>query len=181
MDQFPTPPDERQTLEVLRRIRNGENEAWDELYQRFRDELLFAIRANLGPRLRSAMQSEDVLQSVALEAFLEVPRFEDRGEGSLRGFLNRLMIHKIRDRARGLNTAKRRGAVPLSEELVEGLSASGDEPGYHDPRYVALERGLQQLPEEMREVIVLRKIEGLSSKEASERMGRSDDATRKLT
>jgi RNA polymerase sigma-70 factor (ECF subfamily) len=181
MDRFPTPPDERETLDLLGRIRAGEDQAWSDLYARYRDEMLFTIRANLGARLRGALQSEDVLQSVALEAFLAVPRFEDRGAGSLRAFLNRLLIHKIRDRARHFGAAKRRGAVPLSEAMAEDVARDdAAAPAYHDERYAELERGLSRLPDEMREVVVLRKIDGLSSKEAAERLGKSDAATRKL-
>ncbi|MEM7204555.1 MAG: RNA polymerase sigma factor [Planctomycetota bacterium] len=183
MDRFPPPPDERLTLEMLRRIQAGDGEAWREWYDRYHDELLFAIRANLGPRLRAVLQSEDVLQSVALEAFQAMPRFEDRGRGSLRGFLHRLIVHKIQDRARAASAKKRDGAVPLTGELERHLAASdapGGEPTYRDGRYGRLERGLRALSPEMREIIVLRKVEGLSSKDAAARMERSDVAVRKL-
>lgn len=43
-----------------------------------------------------------------------------------------------------------------------------------------LEAAMARLPEDLREVIVLRKCEGYTSKEVAARIGKSDDAVRKL-
>jgi RNA polymerase sigma-70 factor (ECF subfamily) len=181
MATFPTPPDEQFTLELLGQIREGDQEAWDRLYRRYHDELLFAVRARLGGRLRSYLESEDVLQSVALEAFVALPNFEHRGQGSLRHFLHRLILNKIRDRADYFGAQKRSGSVPLTDQLEENLPTGQDEPQYLDgDKYDRLEQGLQKLPEDLRTVVILRKVEGLSSKEAATEMGKSDVATRKL-
>lgn len=182
MRAFPGRPDDGHTLELLARIHDGDREAWNELYRIYHDELLFVVRMNLGARLRAALESEDVLQSVALEAFRAIPRFEHRGEGSLRRFLHRLVLNKIRDRADTFKAAKRVGAVPLTDSLAEGLAAKGGAPPrYHDSdRYERLERCLGRLPDRMRKVILLRKMEGLSSQEAARVLGRGDAATRKL-
>ncbi len=128
--------------------------------------------------MRSVLQSEDVLQSVALEALRDLPRFEDRGPGSLRAFLQRLVIRKIQDRARREGAQKRAGGVPLDEALAKELAVT--EPKYLDPRYERLERALAQLSAEQREIVLLRRVEGLSSKEAAERLGKSDAAARQL-
>ena len=54
-------------------------------------------------------------------------------------------------------------------------------PQYRDSeRFERLERGIEGLPNDMREVILLRKVEGLPSKEVARILGRSDDAVRKL-
>jgi RNA polymerase sigma-70 factor (ECF subfamily) len=136
---------------------------------------------NLGTKLRSALQSEDVLQSVALEAFRALPGFEYRGDGSLRRFLHRLVLNKIRDRADTFNAKKRKGSVPLTDELGAVLADSAAEPTYHDSgTFERLERCLGRMSDEQRQVLLLRKVEGMSSKETAEHMGKSDDATRKL-
>jgi RNA polymerase sigma-70 factor (ECF subfamily) len=177
---FPPETDPSATREVLARIRSGDRSAFDELYHRWRDELLFVARARLGARLRGFLDSEDILQSVALEAFTELPRFVPRHDGSLRKFLHQLVVRKIQDRAETMNARKRAGAVPLTDSVPDSLTIQG-EPGYHDrARFERLERGLALLPEEMRQVLVLRKVEGLSGKEAAAALGRSDAATRQL-
>jgi hypothetical protein len=93
--ELPTP---EATRDVVARIKGGDRAAWDALYRRYRDELLFAARARLGAKLRAYLESEDILQSVALEAFEELPRFEPRGAGSLRG-------HDRGEEARGRRAA----------------------------------------------------------------------------
>lgn len=178
--EIPAPPDERTTLDLVARMRRGDERAWQDLYDRYRDELLLAIRSQLGPRLRSALQSEDVLQSVALEAFRRMPRFEDRGQGSLRGLLHLLVRRKVVDQARAAGRGARGRSGPLTDSLAGRAAAPVPEPVYRDPRYLRLERALQALPPDLREVIRLRRFEGLSGKETAERLGRSDEATRKL-
>lgn len=178
---LPEPPAESATLELVRRMQAGEAQAWSDLYRVYRDELLFFVRARMGPGLRAALQSEDVLQSVALEAFRELPRFEPRGEGSLRRFLHVLVLHKLRDLADREGAQKRAGGTGLTDELAAGLVAPGDAAlAYADPAYERLERAIARLPDEMREVLVLRRIEGRSSQEVAELLGKSDDAVRKL-
>lgn len=179
MAVFPTPPDEHRTLQLVHQLQGGDQAAWRELYERYHDELLFAIRAGMGSRLRAFLQSEDVLQSVAMEAFQALPQFTDRGAGSLRAFLNRLVRTKLQDRGRAVAAKKRAGAVPLSATLADELT--GPAPAYFDDaRYGHLEQAMQLLPEDMREVIVLHRIEGCSHREIAERLQRTDAATRKL-
>jgi len=188
MDSFPAAPDESASLDLVARIQGGERGAWQELYARYHDQLLLAVRLRLGPGLRAWLQSEDVFQSVAKEALSALPRFEYRGPGSLERFLKTLVNNKIRDRADTFGAQKRSGSVPLSDSLAASLvapptgSPAEASPGYYDAAtYARLERALAQLPDEQREVLLLRKVDGLSSQEVAERTGRSDDAVRKAT
>jgi DNA-directed RNA polymerase specialized sigma24 family protein len=70
VQHWPDAPDDSVGRALVERLRAGDRAAGDELFRRYHDEMLFAIRARLGTRLRGAMESEDVLQSVALEAFI---------------------------------------------------------------------------------------------------------------
>ena len=65
MDALSAPFDDARTLELVLRVQRGESGAWAELYGAYHDELLLLTRARLGPKLRAALESEDVLQSVA--------------------------------------------------------------------------------------------------------------------
>lgn len=179
MSPFPPQLDTRQTLELVRRLKEGDPGAWDELYARYRDPLLFAIRNGMGARLRAVVQSEDILQSVAVDAFRAMPAFEDRGQGSLKAFLHRLVQNKLRDRGRAAGAQKRSGGQAITPSVE--AAAAAPEPAYLDAdRYGRLERALAVLPDDMREIVVLRQLHGLSSKEAATRTQRSDDAARKL-
>ncbi|MEQ1891511.1 MAG: sigma-70 family RNA polymerase sigma factor [Planctomycetota bacterium] len=173
---FPAP--ESLSMELVKRIQGGERAAWNELYARYHDQLLLAARLRLGPGLRRHLTSEDVFQSVALEAFRALERFEYRGPGSLETWLRTLVLNKIRDRADTFGAQKRAGDVALDDALASSLAEPA--PAYHDgARYERLERALAELEPVARELLLLRKLEGLSSKEAAARLGLSDDAARK--
>ncbi len=178
---FPEAVPESATLELVARIRGGDSAAFGELYSRYHDELLFAVRAHLGPRLRTALESEDVLQSVVVDAFKALPDFQPRGPGSLRHYLHAMIVNKIRARADYFDALRRAGTQPLSDSAAAELPEPGGEPAYRDgERFERLERALRGLPPEMQQVVILRKVDGLPSKEAADLMGRSDAAVRKL-
>ena len=88
---------------------------------------------------------------------------------------------KIRSKAEYHRAAKRAGAEELSISVLDRLPASGGEPRYVDTeRYERLEAGVARLPESLREVLLLRSIEGLSNLEAAEVLNKSPEATSKL-
>ena len=170
---------EEPTLELVARARAGERGAWDDLYRRVHDPLLLAVRARLGAKLRGALESEDVLQSVIKDALADIERFEPRGPGSLQRWLATCVLNKIR-------THSRRQAVRERVELAAPDALEHAAPGTQEPRYLAserferLERALGALPDDMREVVLLRAIEGRPNAEAAELCGKHPDATSKL-
>lgn len=175
------PQDDSFTIDLVNRIQGGDDDAWNDLYGRYHDELLFAVRCRLGPGLRRHLQSEDVLQSVMRDALGDLHRFEPRGPGSLKHFLNVLITNKIRDRVDTYGAQKRAGTVPLTDSVAAAVSDGTPELRYHDAvRYERLERCMARLPEDMRQVVLLRKLEGLSSKDVAEMLEKSDAAVRKL-
>lgn len=168
-------PGEGETLDLLGRAKGGEEGAWDELFRRYHDPLLLAVRLRMGEELRAHLESEDIFQSVALESLRALERFEYRGPGSLNRFLRTLVANKIRDRVDTFRAGKRAGTVPLGDREIENPG-----PGYFDPEvYERLERALKGLSAEQREVVLLRRVEGLSSREVAARLGKSDAAVRK--
>jgi len=179
-------PDRRESdaeisTELVRRIQEGDDSAWPELYRRYRDPLLLSIRCRLGPKLRSHLQSEDILHSVVKDALVDLRKFEPRGANSLDHYLHVCVLNKIRVKAEYYSAKKRSGEVPLRETLHGELPDSGaGEPRYLDAeRYERLERALERLPEPMREVVLLRRIENLSNLEVAEVLGKNPDATSK--
>ena len=182
MDELPSVPDEATSLALVARIQRGEPTAWEELYRRYHDQLLLTVRMRLSSGLRAVLQSEDVFQSVALEAFAALDRFEYRGRGSLERYLKQMVLNKIRDRARGFAAEKRGGGRTPAEVDVDALAgAEPERVGYYQAEvYERLERAIQKLPDDMREVLLLRRIEGLTSREVAERLGKSDAAVRQI-
>ncbi|MDP6740014.1 MAG: RNA polymerase sigma factor [Planctomycetota bacterium] len=175
------PPGEDETRFLVARAQAGDAEALEDLFNRHHDHLLLAVRLRLGTRLRSVLESADIFQSVALEAFRDLDNFEPREPGSFRHYLNTLVLNKIRDRARYFDAAKRQGGERAPQSQLAQLPASDPEEGYRDGsgRFEKLERAIQQLPEDMRQVLVLRSVDGLPSQEVARMLGKSDAAVRK--
>ncbi len=178
---FPEVPDEEATMDLVCRAQQGEEVAWIQLFERYHDHLLLAVRLRLGRRLRSVLESADIFQSVAMRAFRDLERFTPQHEGSFRAYLNQLVLNEIRDKARYFEAAKRGGGENLSKTRLEHLPLQGTEVPYRDERgrFDRLERAIRILPEEQREVLLMRNFDGLSSKEVAKLLGKSDDVVRK--
>ncbi len=169
------------SVELLRRIQTGDQQAWEALYLRYRDPLLFSIRCRLGAELRARIESEDVLHSVVRAAMHDLHEFQPQGEQALSRYLHVCVLNKIRKKAAFHAAQKRANEVPLSDVLLAQLPQSGAGPSYlDDERWEQLERAMAGLPPEMREAVVLRSIEGLSNSEAAQELGKSPEATSKL-
>ncbi len=182
MSEPARPPAEETSLDLVRRIQTGDAGAWDRLYLRYRDRLLLSIRCRLGPGLRARLASEDILHSVFRDALSDVHRFEPRDPGSFNRYLHVCVLNKIRDKADYYGAQRRRGEVPLTESLIASLPHPGDgAPRYVDgARYERLERALARLPEDTREVIMLRLVEELPNQDAAQVLGRTPEAVSKL-
>jgi RNA polymerase sigma-70 factor (ECF subfamily) len=170
------------SIELLRRIQAGDRQAWEDLYLRYRDRLLLSIRCRLGQELRSKLQSEDILQSVFKDVLGELGGVEHRRAGSLDSYLHVCVLNKIRNKADFFGAKKRTGDTPLTDSVLESLRApAASDLGYLDhERYERLERAIAALPPEMKETILLRRVEGFTNQEAAAALGKSPDATSKI-
>jgi len=178
---YPQAPDEDASLDLVARAQAGDDKALNRLFAYYHDHILLAVRLHLGTGLRSMLESGDVFQSVAMAAFADLEHFEPRGEGSFRAYLNRLVLNKIRGRARHFGAGKRKGAPHVSQTQLEQLASDQSDLTYHDStgRFERLEREIRRLPDDMRQVLLMRTIDGLSSEEVAKALGKSDAAVRK--
>lgn len=171
-----------ESINLVRRIQAGDSTAWDALYLRYRDQLILSIRCRLGASLRARLESEDILHSVFKDALSDLQHFEPEHARALNHYLHTCVLNKIRNKADYYAAQKRQGEVRLSDSLAARLpNSAGSTPQYHDsPRYAALEHALARLPEEMREVVLLRRVEELSNAEVAELIGKTPEAASKL-
>jgi RNA polymerase sigma factor (sigma-70 family) len=167
------------TSELLERIRSGDSEAFTPLFDRSRKRLATFIRYRMNPQLRESTDVEDLLQETHLRAFRQLNRFSYEGPQSFVRWLMTIAGHVVIDAARYQGRDKRAG------EKVPFRSAS--QPGGADPaitqtpsRLLASReqldrffRELDLLPQNYREVILLAKVEQLSSEEIARRLGTS--------
>ena len=174
--------------ELVRRVRAGDEAAARLLFERHLPALRAKARARLPKAMRGRVAESDVIQDAWLAAFIDVGRFEDRGDGSfgkwLRGILANKIGHEI-DR----HVAARKRDVRREQRMrtgsVDGFGAAPDQSTPSEEAVSAEEQdvlrsAVASLPEDHATVVRLVHIEGLSLVDAGARRGRSADAARKL-
>jgi RNA polymerase sigma-70 factor (ECF subfamily) len=129
----------------------------------------------LGTELRNDADSLDILQDTYLAALRDFPKFEWRGDDSFGRWLNRIVSHRIADRADRLHTQKR-SPVELPRLDPTGPVTALDRSEHREK----VARALERLEPDHREVILLRYFEGLDAEQTGVRMQRSAGAVRKL-
>jgi RNA polymerase sigma-70 factor (ECF subfamily) len=155
---------------LVDRAKAGDRDAFEELVRRHAERLYAVV-------LRFVADGDEA-QEVTQEAFLRAWRSIARFEGRSRFFT---WLYRI-----GINEAKRRAGrrppVPLASledepvpEAPDWSQAPETRSEQADLRRV-LERAIRSLPVEHRATIVLRDVEGLSTREAAEIMDLSEAA-----
>lgn len=179
--------------ELIERIRRQDVDALARFAGDENGPLLGYIQRQMGLRLKRKLEPEDVLQEVAAEAARLLPETE-LAEREPFGWLCQLAQRRIIDAHRRFFEAQKRDAgreVSLGSagddsqhgELINLLVASmttASKAFSRNLREVRLNEALAELPEDRREVLRLRYVEGLPTKEIAERMGRTDGAVRIL-
>ncbi len=171
----------------------GDEESRGALFERYRPYLELLARLELGHEFQGKIDTCDLVQETFLEAHRCFASF--RGEDEkvfvawLRSILARRMSSTIRRYlgAKGRDIRReRRLEMRLdrsSRQLDRGLFAPGSTPSHKASRReqgVMLASMLEALPDDYREVIVLRHLEELTFPEISERMERSVDSVQKI-
>ncbi len=174
--------DREQSSALLSRARHGSRDAIDTLFEGVAGRVLAIIRLRLGPGLRSQLESRDILQATLLKAFERLEQFEGEKTANLVGWLARIAENEIRQQAefhgRGRRDVARRVALEEAGDLPIEEVHSAISRLVIEEEMARLERALERLKESHREVILLRKLEGLSFSEIGERLGKSTDACR---
>ena len=170
-----------ETLSLIDRARAGDESAWAALIRRENRRLIGVLAGCLRPLAERADLVEDLLQEVHLEAFRNLDRFEDRGPG---GFA-RWVAGIARNKARHVLRAGRRGgeAARLDATGMPTLPSLRTTPASGAVKRELrgrLMRALDALPDDYREVILLRHFEGLDGKATAAVLERSEGAVRVL-
>jgi RNA polymerase sigma-70 factor (subfamily 1) len=184
-------PDPTSTQALLQRIQTGDKGALNELYNRYLMRVLAAVRARLGAELRGKLESWDVVQDALLASLKNVQSFNQTSEGAFLNWLAKVVENRIRDQLDFFRADKRdhRLERPLAGSRSAESSVPLDIPersGVPTPSQflvlsedlARLEKAMDQLPEESRELIVAVKIEGRTYDEIAQNLGKSPDAVR---
>lgn len=176
--------------DLLPRAVAGEAAALQALLARYREFVRLLVRSRCGGQLRKRLDSSDLIQETLLQAARHIHQFHGRGEEEWRAWLGRIAEREVIRQLRRHLGAERRA---VQREQEPGADSGGSRLGqwfrtHSSPSAAAMrhERALQlttvlgKLPEDYREVLILRHLEGLPFQEIAERLGRSAGAVRVL-
>lgn len=170
------------TPELVEKAKNADSRAFSQIFRKYRPRLAVLIHYRLGPELRRFGDVDDILQETFFRAFRDLASFKHESPGSFMGWLARIADHVIADMARAQSRKKRQ--VELVRFRSESNPAGPVPVDTKTPsRIFSEQEGLRRLlarldslPADYREVILLIKVEGLSTTEAAERLGKSNPA-----
>lgn len=168
---------EKETTESLvSRAQQGDRAAFDEVAERCRQRLLDSIRTGLHAGEGALYDPEDVVNETFLRAFECLSSFEWHGEESflrwLFGISRNVRLHEMRRMRPTLSLA--------NAERTESQDPTPSRALRREERFERLERAIAGLPPEYREVVRLCRIDGLKTKEAAARLGKSTDSVKHL-
>jgi RNA polymerase sigma-70 factor (ECF subfamily) len=126
--------------------------------------------------VQNRAEAQDLTQEVFLRAVRAMERYDDRGD-SMHALLVTVALNLLRDRWR-----RRR---PIADNVDDLPYLATRDPGpeqlaLDDLDDVAVRLALDRLPEEQRKVIQMRVIEGRSSQDVAELLGRNAAAVRQI-
>jgi RNA polymerase sigma-70 factor, ECF subfamily len=159
---------------VAVRARDGDEDATAALLERVRAIAHRYCRARLATYPAGQQMADDVAQDVCIAVLSALPRYRDRGR-PFEAFVHTIAARKVADAQRTLARAARPtddvpddvDSSPTPEE--EALNAA-------DLRHAMTL--LEELPEKLREVVVLRVAAGMSAEETGRSLGMSPGAVR---
>jgi RNA polymerase sigma-70 factor, ECF subfamily len=154
--------------DLIRRAQAGDQEAFMELVVRHADRVYAALR-RFG---LDADEADEVAQEVFLRAWRGLARFEERSQFST--WLYRIAFNEAQRRL-SRRPPPRAESDPDRDDVVLSLPESpelGPEAQTLDREFEgALEQALDELPPDWRAAVVLRDLEGLSTRDAAEVVG----------
>ena len=169
------PPD-HDFLDLLARVRGGDDSAAAELVRRYERAVLRSVRSRLGKSMRSAMDSMDVMQSVhrSLLTGVKNQRFRFASPQELIGLAVVMVQRKVARHWRKLKHFPATGARATEQSAVSPLESIASDDS--TPSQVAaagdlLDRMLGQLGDLDQQLVRL-KLEGHSSVETAQILGK---------
>ena len=154
---------------LIDRARNGDLTAFEEIVRLHERQVLGTAFALLG-HLEDA---QDAAQEVFLKLYRHLARLEDIRE--VRAWLYRVTANVCHD----LRRSRRRWPTEaLSGQEPAGSANNPEQVWQSEERKQVVGRALRKLPEKERAAVVLRDVEGLSTREVAEILGSSETTVR---
>jgi RNA polymerase sigma-70 factor (ECF subfamily) len=180
--------------DLIQRARAGDRHALQQLLWEHYNRLVSFLTPRLSGNLQRMVAVEDVIQEAFIQAIRDIGNCQANSEQAFAAWLSAIAEHRLHDIIKGLYRQKRGGDRRQAEavaggsagglfELIELISDHRSTPGRALKRHEAaqaIQVGIAALPDDQREAIRLRYLEGKSIEETSAEMGRSTAAVNGL-
>ncbi|MHC4529025.1 MAG: sigma-70 family RNA polymerase sigma factor [Planctomycetota bacterium] len=180
---------DQKTQELVTLAKEGDDSALEQLCRVYGERVRRIIRLRMGREIRPRLDSMDLVQEALISALGGLKGFMYKNEGDFLRWLSRITQNELRDNLDKIYTEKRdiRKEVRLEDY---GPTTGGGFAGIPGPIEATtpsvimskkedldkLEKAIDQLKPDYREVIALAKIDGLSYKEIADKLGKSIDS-----
>ena len=181
--------DNCKTQHLVALAKEGDESALNQLCSVYGERVRRIIRLRLDQKLRPKLDSVDVVQDALILALGGLKDFTYRNEGDFLRWLSKIAENKFRDILDKFHADKRDIHKEMPFRKV-GRSTEGGFVGAAEPIRTTtpsvimrkkealdrLEQALDELKPEYKEVVMLKRIEGLSHAEIAERLNKSTNA-----
>jgi RNA polymerase sigma-70 factor, ECF subfamily len=181
---------------LIDRARHGSRSSLGHLLQQYRNYLVVLAATQIDKRLQPRVSPSDVVQETMLRAHKNFGQFRGNTEQELLAWLRQILVNNLAKFVEQHMLARRRDV--RREVSIERLGAALEQstiqlaallPDAEKSPSLAVEQReeavvladrLSQLPDDYREVLVLRNLQGLAFEDVAARIERSVGATRML-
>ena len=184
---------DQKTQHLVALAKDGDKSAIDQLCRVYGERIRRIVRLRIDSKLRPKIDSVDVVQDALVLALAGLKNFTYRSEGDFLRWLSRIAENKLRDISDKFHAEKRdiRREIPFKRERT---NTDGGSLGVAGPLQTTtpsvllvrkeqldrLERAIDDLKPEYREVIFLSRIERLSHEEIAVKLGKTKGAVAML-
>jgi RNA polymerase sigma-70 factor (ECF subfamily) len=165
---------DQKDAEVIRQVLQGHTAMFELLMRRYNERVYRAVRAIV----RDEQEAEDVMQQAYVNAFTHLRQFNGLAQFST--WLTRIAINEALARVRRQGRYEVFDDELTNEEPFVSLNTSEnpERQAFAGELRGLLEWAIDALPNGMREVFVLREVEGLSTSEVAESLDVSEDVVK---
>lgn len=185
-------PDVTESMRLVVAAQGGDELALDALLRRYEDRVRRIVRIRLNGKLRGYVESMDIVQETYQAALKRIDALELRGTASILQWLSTIAENKVTDAHRFFFGQKRdrdrevhmtdtpRGERSAGVELATDEKNPSDEAAHNELAQL-VDESVAELPDDYREVILLRTYYGHDWEEVARLSGRpGGDAARQL-
>lgn len=163
-----------------------------EALEPFRRYLEVLARAHLDPRLRGKLDPADIVQQTLLRACAALPELRGRSSPSLAAWLRQILARTLADTVKHYHRDRRDVNMEHTLEADLDRSSSGlagalaadqtspSEAAQRNEELLRLADALAELPEPLRDVVLLKHCRGLTLREIADQLGKSTPAVASL-